>query len=341
MKQLRQHTLHILRHAAALPLLLAVLLLAGTHSTAHAQNIKRRGRLIKTETLRHEDTTSFDVVLDQRPNSPVPFFKVYRLINRTFHQINVYETVLEPVRERRAADEPFLQDTSAPIVVPNEFIRANPSTRTEALFDGPFPNETFNINGIRLTTDEQGCVPDAAQTLFALLDDLNTNVAEVAVSHPVHGTRVFTFTRLILRPAQQETPAYRQRDPKATLDILEALGIDFSSDGRPGRTTLDISCSLPENVAPGDLITLRADVTNTGNATAGNVILCSFSREPWLDSKLFYIGNLAPGQTRSFSRTLRVENGNATTIAGALAAWDTLQAHPHEAHLFTIRRTRP
>ena len=340
MKQPRQ--LHrALRHAAALPLLLAVLLLVATHSAAHAQNVKRRGRLIKTETIRHEDTTSFDVVLEQRPNAPVPFFKIYRLINRTFHQINVYETVLEPIRERRDADEPFLQDTSAPIVIPNEFIRANPTTRTETLFGGSFPNETFNINGLRLTTDEQGCVPDASQTLFALLDDLNTNVAEVAVSHPVHGTRVFTFTRLILRPAQQETPAYRQRDPKATLDILEALDLDFSSTGRPGRTSLSISCSLPETAAPGDLITLRADVTNTGNATAGNVILCSFSREPWLDTKLFYIGNLAPGQTRSFSRILRVADGNATTIAGALAAWDTLQAHPHETHLFTIRRTRP
>lgn len=320
---------------------LAVCLFLAASWTLNAQipPHKRRGKLLNTEVVKVQDQTSFDVVLEQRQNAPFPYFKVYKIINRTVHLINVYETVLFLPRET-ALNQPFEMDQNEPTVVPNEFIRANPSLRHETVFNGPFANETFNFNGVKLTTDQHGCAADSTHLLFTLLDDLNHNATDIAVSHPEYGTKTFSFTRLVLRPPMQETPAYRVRDPRATMDVLEAMGLDFSTTAKAGKTPLSITCNAPANVVPGELISLTVSVTNTGDKLAGNVILCSFSRETWLDGKLFYIGNLQPGQTRSFSRLAVVGDNLPTTITAAIASWDTFQANPKNACFVTMQRQR-
>ena len=99
---------------------------------------------------------------------------------------------------------------------------------------------------------------------------------------------------------------------------------------------LDVQCSLPAYVIPGETLEVTVTVSNPATTAVGNLILGTFSRDDWLDGKLFYIGYLGPGEKRSFMRLFQVpKNPSSTTSHVELVSWDIVRAQPDRSHHFS------
>lgn len=307
------------------------LLLCLALSPTYAQKIKRKGRFLHTEIEGYEDATAFKATLYTYPNSSFPVFKLVKLTKRTIREIKVFETVIDTINQN-PNQKHHIHSFKDLIVVPNEFIKDNPTTREEIIVEGPFANTTFTIDGVSMTTDAQGHVADTSQRLLRRFDDLTQNSINIDISHPKYGSYQLEVTRLILKPEEDMLPEYKKEDPKATLDILEGMGIDSSIPSNPGANPLDVITKLPQNIKPGDLFPITVAVTNNGNKITGNLIICTFSRENWLDGKLFYFGNIQPGQSKSFVRLVKAPDAFKTKQTHVtFASWDTVKAQPDNA----------
>ena len=318
----------------ALPFILLIGFLADPCMAA--DRIKRKGRFLHTEIENFEDVTSFSVVLVPNTHDDNLKFKFTRLIKRTIHEIKVYEMVLDNVNN--AKDNETLEFNPQKLtVIPDEFAKEDPSVREEILNVGPFKNTKFIIEGEEVTTDKEGFAYITQQTILNRFDDFMLNTLDITISHAEGGEQKLTLSRLLFMPEEDITPAYKKLNPQATLDILEGLGLNFKHTGRAGRTTLAITCDLPETITKNAALTIKVTVTNTGKALAGNLILSTFSRESWIDGKLFYIGALAPGETRSFSRVITVPESFPTSKTHvAISAWDTCMPHPEVTRTFSL-----
>lgn len=318
-------------------LVLTFVLLAGLLALpCQAERIKRKGRFLHTEIENYEDAIGFSAVLIPNTQGDNLQFKFTRLIQRTIHEIKVYEMVLDNVNNAQSKNTLDF-NAIAPTVVPNEFAKEDPSVRKETLNAGPFKNAKFIIEGEEVMTDKEGQAFITRQTILEKFDDFMLNTLDITISHAEAGEQKLTLSRYLFMKDEDITPDYKRLNPQATLDILEGLGLNFKQDGRPGRTTLSIKCIHPDTCKPNAILPIKVIVTNTGKALAGNLLLSTFSRENWIDGKLFYIGALLPGETRSFTRSITVpETLSAGKTCIAISAWDTCMPHPEANQYFSI-----
>ncbi|MBP5640753.1 MAG: hypothetical protein J6X55_14830 [Victivallales bacterium] len=323
---------YILPYRLATIIAFALLLCTGD---LFADNFKRKGRFLQTEVEKYEDATSFDVTLAISKETSFPVFKIHKLNVRTIHEVKIFETVIDTINTKQS--EGNLRDYRNLKVVPNEFIKDDRSTRQETVYVGAMANTPFTIDGIPVLTDANGLIVDTKQFWLDKFDDLSLNSITVTVEHAAYGKRSVLLTRLILRQPEKIMPEYRKKDSKSTLDILEGMGLDFTLLPNTTLNPVTFKCTLPDKCLFGDAFTITVEAHNTTGKASGNLFLCTFSRDKWLDGKLFYIGNLLPGQKRTFTRLIMVPNDIKTDAAHlVISSWDTNKAHPETAQEFTI-----
>ena len=319
-----------------LHILLACLLTVAAANLTAQTTFKRRGRFVKEEIEKTEEQPSYSVTLEQTTGS-IPVILVKKQTILTLHTVRMYETVLE-VASLDNANGPVYREQVEPQVVPGELMAGERNIRTE-YSDGPvFANETFKIENIEYTTDEDGHIKDLHQKLLAPFDDLSRNSFEITIKHAKLGDRKIIITRDLLKKPTSVQKAVAD-DALPTYDILSSMGLDFTQLRQNGKDGLVISYNVPENVKAGEVVKITIEVANNGTLPIGTLIVRSFSREPWLSGKFFYFGNLAPGKKAAFTRELTVPEKTWTEISHvAFAEWDLLGNQPEKTQTFRINR---
>ena len=316
-------------------LLAGLLTFAATQASAQTK-FKRRGRFVEEQLERKEEAPSYAVGLEKTTGSlPVLAFRKQTI--QTFHMVKMYETILE-VATLDDTKGSVYRERVEPQVVPGELMAGERFTKTETIDAGPFANETFRIGDIEITTDKDGLVVDTHQRLLAPFDQIAHNSAEIKVTHATMGEKKIVITRDLLK---KPTAVQKAVDAEAlpTYDVLESLGLDFTQLRQNGKDGLVISYKVPESVKAGETVKITIDIANHGTLPIGTVLVRAFSREPWLNGKLFYFGNIAPGKKASFTREIVVPDDKRTEVSHvAFAEWNLLGNQPEKTQTFKITR---
>ena len=305
---------------------------------AYSDNIKRKGRFIRSEVEKVDESTSFMVTLAISEATSFPVIKIHKMNLRTIHEVKIFETVVDTINNQADGN---LRDYRNLLVLPDEFIKDDRTTREETRYEGPFKDTPFTIDGVPVVTDAKGLVVDSKQQWLAKFDDLSTNSQKITVEHASYGKQEVVLTRFILRPLEPVQPEFKKYDKGSTLDVLEGMGHDFSVTSNTTLSAVDFKCDVPDKCVSGDVFAITVEATNNTDKISGNLFFCTFSRDNWLDGKLFYIGNLQPGQKRSFTRLFKVPNDLRTDASDVvISSWDTNKAHPEAAKHFLIKTSR-
>ena len=316
-------------------LLACLLTVAATQASAQTK-FKRRGRFVEEQIEKKEEAPSYAVALEQTTGSlPVLAFRKQTI--QTLHMVKMYETIVE-VATLDNAKGPVYREKVEPEVVQGELMPGERYTNTKTIDGEPFANETFQIGGIDYTTDKDGRVTDVHQKLLAPFDPIAHNTTEIVVTHAKLGEKKIAITRDLLKKPTAVRKAVDENAPPA-YDLLESLGLDFTQLRQNGKDGLIISYKVPESVKAGEIAKVKIDVANHGTLPIGTVLIRTFSREPWLDGKFFYFGNIAPGKTATFTREFTVPEKTTTEVSHvAFSVWNLLGSQPEKNQTFKIVR---
>ncbi|NMA20605.1 MAG: hypothetical protein GX927_08495 [Lentisphaerae bacterium] len=292
---------------------------------------KCRGNFLRTEIRKTETREQYDCALKTVTTSfPCLHFK--RQMHFTYHETRIYEA-LERIVTEGDSNAPKTTGSSQYRLLPGEFWEGESSVRTEIKEAGPFVNETFLINGKAMQTDAEGNIFADTQSgldILEFFDNLNTRQLDLEIEHVMLGTRKLTLFRTMPRRAKTDE---KNLDEDTTNDILVAFNLDFYQRmTEPERQKLKVEYFLntPE-IEPGKPFTMIIKVSNQGARDTSCLIGRTFSREPWLNGKLFYFGAIAPGATQIFSRTFQPDAGlKVDRCFAALAfsdSWGELPQH--------------
>ncbi len=277
---------------------------------------KRRGRMIRTDVERTETTSSFRWSLSPSPDSrPRLFFEEVSLI--TLHKVNIHQVVVELPADAEANPAGIEYR-----VVPGETMKGETFTVQHSQIAGPLAQETFLVNDVPMTTDEAGVAIDENQTLLRLFDDLSTTEVTVRAHHARLGSVLLPLTRNIMKRyvAGDKPPANL-----AQTDVLASLGLDFVPKRTGGRQGVTMSAKVPESIRAGEPFDIALTVSNQGDMATSSLLGRTFSRFPWLHGRLFYIGGVEPGQSRTFTRRFIVPaDAKGGTVFGGLGFWDIM-----------------
>lgn len=320
----------------SLHILLACLLaFAATQASAQTK-FKRRGRFVQEQVEKKEEAPGYAVMLDQTTGSlPVLAFRKQTI--QTIHTVKMYETILEFATLDDGKSSVY-RERVEPQVVPGELMAGERLTHTEIIDGDPFAMEEFTIDGIAYKTDKDGRITDVHQRLLDPFDQIARNSTEIVVTHATLGERKIILTRVLLKKPMAVQKAVDENAPPV-YDILSSLGLDFTQLRQNGNEGLVISYKVPEAVKAGETVNITVDIANHGTLPIGTVLVRTFSREPWLDGKLFYFGNIEPGKTASFTRETVVPDNSRTEVSHlAFATWNLLGNQPEKTQTFKIIR---
>lgn len=243
-----------------------------------------------------------------------PAFVLKKIEHKTLTEVKIYETLLRiftPGQDEnqgtydyeRLAGETWEGETNQRIVTQDA---------------GPLANTDVIINGILLKTDKDGTVIDSNSELSILdkFDDLGMRQFDFTIDVPAFQPITFTMTRTM----PQRRPSDEMRiEEDEDFELLLAYGLDFAlSKKKPEQDELLCKATLPKDFAvatAGKFFPLTVTVTNSGETQTSCLIARSFSRIPGLNGKLFYFGAIHPGETKSFTRIVRVDENEKSNSA--------------------------
>jgi len=176
--------------------------------------------------------------------------------------------------------------------VPDQtFERAGPE-REERRDTGLLAGVTATINGETAILGADGCWPAGRELLlrqFDLLEPGRPMKIVLRCTVAGRGEHALEVTRCGLF---------------AALDVNWKVAANYSPRGL--RIQVDTQPAPPR---PGVPLVIRAQVTNLGNVPAVQVWGRLFSRQPWLDGRAFYFGQVPPGSRVVMERTVQVPAG--------------------------------
>ena len=121
---------------------------------------------------------------------------------------------------------------------------------------------------------------------------------------------------------QEEHPIPGVQRPNS-IDILEAMGMDFTRDLTPSAEKFSASVKFPNKAETDSFHPITVTVTNDEDKPIRNLIGCIFSSDATLNGKLFYFGKLSPGKSLSFSRVLQMPSREGDCFF-TIAFWSIL-----------------
>jgi carboxyl-terminal processing protease len=98
------------------------------------------------------------------------------------------------------------------------------------------------------------------------------------------------------------------------------VGIDWSACANPAQAAVDVRLAVGDDdvLDAGRMEAIRVEVTNRGSASLCQVVAVAESGNAVLDGSEFYVGRIAPGETRGFETRVRLHDGYPTETAGVV-----------------------
>ncbi len=238
------------------------------------------GKLLRTERLSSEQSRYLEAkFIGIRDNNLA--FEILEFERVLITELPIYEKV-KVTRQRNNNDDRGVREPIA-----GEFIEGEPEEREEIHDVGPASNVAFTVLDHPYTANENGIVIDTDQIILEQFEDRKVRGLSLMFANAELGLCVTELSR---------------------TELYEHFGIDFSSTrpSHPEHISLQGEWDR-ESYAPGDTARLTVHVGNT-SASLGiyRVLGMSMSRWPWLDSRIFYVGNVQPSLTQTFTRIFRV-----------------------------------
>ncbi|MFA6931021.1 MAG: hypothetical protein WCT05_11900 [Lentisphaeria bacterium] len=266
---------------------------------------KSRGNFLRTEIRKTEKSEQYVCTLKPGADS-FPCLQFKRQYYYTYHEVRIYE-MLEQINAEGDDNTPKTTGSYQFRLLPGEFWEGEKNIRNEIKEDGFFANDTFLINGKALQTDEQGIIVANAKSGLDILDffdNLNKRQLDLDIEHALLGNRKLSIYRTMPRRPKTDE---KNLDEESLNDLLVAFNLDFyQRTSEPERQKLKVEYFLNTlEIQPGMLFTIIVKITNAGMRETSCLLGRTFSRESWLNGKLFYFGAIAPGNTQIFSRTFQ------------------------------------
>lgn len=168
-------------------------------------------------------------------------------------------------------------------LVRGEVVKGPVEAREEIITLGPLPRQRIRYDDVTVETDDNGMFIDVDQEILSKFDDLTITRHKFTIHNLKYGDCEVVLTR---------------------RDLNEKFGINYevreTSDVRRLAKTATWDRT---SYRRGDVAELTVTLTNEGD-TGGVYRLLgrSVSRWRWLDGKMFYAGDLGPGETLTMVR---------------------------------------
>ncbi|MCQ2396367.1 MAG: hypothetical protein MJ106_01565 [Lentisphaeria bacterium] len=281
----------------------------------HTARVTRcRGTYLRTEI---RDTSSeyalqaeIKIVGDDRQ----PAFVLKKIEHKTLTEVRIYEALLRIFTPGKDDDHGTYDYER----LDGETWEGESNQRVITQDAGPLADTDVMVNGILLKTDANGIIHDTENQLNILdkFDDLGIRLFDFTIDVPGFDPINIPLTRTM--PQRRQSDEMRiEEDEK--FEILLAYGLDFAlSKKKPEQDALQCKATLPKDFAfatAGEAFPLTITVTNSGETQTSCLVARSFSRIDGLDGKLFYFGAIQPGETKSFTRILRVDENEKSNAA--------------------------
>lgn len=265
---------------------------------------KCRGNYLRTEIRKTEKREQYACAL-LPVNSFFPCLQFKRQLYFTYHEVRIYET-LERINLEADSNAAKTTGSYQFRLLPGEFWEGESNLRNEVKDNGFFANEAFLINGKALQTDDQGVIVADHKSGLEILeyfDNLNKRQLDLDIEHVTLSNRKLTVTRMMPRRPKTDE---KTLDEDAVNDLLVAFNLDFfQRSSEPERQNLKVEYFLNTlDIVPGTPFNIIIKISNGGTRETSCLLGRLFSREPWLNGKLFYFGAVPPGKTQIFSRTV-------------------------------------
>ncbi|NLZ59796.1 MAG: hypothetical protein GX901_03955 [Lentisphaerae bacterium] len=263
---------------------------------------KCRGNFLRSELRKTEKQELYLCTLSSRRDS-FPSLFLRRQLKMTYHEVQIYETLERTLLE---ADEAALKTVTSYQykLLPGELWEGETLMRQETVEAGPFANEGFLVDGKLLHSDQQGIIKadySSGLRILEYFDDFSKRELELRIEHGGLGSQTLTIFRSMPKRPQSDE---RNLDEDYGNELLSSMKLDFlQRSGEPERQKLRVECffSCPE-IEPGKDYAVTITVSNQGDKESSCLLARSFSRQSWLNGRLFYLGAIAPGKSLSFTR---------------------------------------
>ncbi len=297
---------------------------------------RRKGKLLRTEVRKTDTASDFTCAL-KKTEGYLPCLTLRRRTVLTHHEVKVFEALREVRKEEPKDAGPIPHASLSYEVIPGETIEGEETLRTEEIDKGPLANAEITVQGVAGKTDAEGLYIDGEQHLLNLFDDMKTRSLTIKVTHGELGEQLMNITRELIIPIDSQIVATQEH----TTDIIKSLGLDFVQQKAPSHDGLILSVRVPEKIHPGERISIMVTVENQGSKLASNLLARSFSREAWLNGRLFYFGTVQPNSKQSFTRIFRVpEQLPNNACFATIASWDVLGPLPKQQQHFGLMVAR-
>lgn len=243
-----------------------------------------------------------------------PVFALKKIEHRTITEVRIYEALLRIFTPGKDDDHGTYDYER----LEGETWEGESTQRVVTQDAGPLADTDVIVNGILLRTDKSGYVIDAKNELDILnrFDDLGMRQCDFTIDVPGFQPIEITMTRTM--PQRRQSDEMRiEEDEK--FELLLAYGLDFAlSKKKPEQDELQCKAVLPKDFAfatAGKFFPLTVTVTNSGETQTSCLIARTFSRIQGLNGKLFYFGAIQAGETKSFTRIVRVDENEKSNSA--------------------------
>lgn len=265
-----------------------------------------KGTYLRTDIRGSQSEYSIQAVVTVKGESNQPSFMLKKIEHRTLTEVKIYEALLRIFTPGEDEDHGTYDYER----LNGETWEGETTERTITQEAGPLANTDVIINGLFLKTDEDGLIRDPENKLDILqkFDDLSTRQFDFIIDVPSFAPIEVSLTRTM--PQRRESDEMRIEEDE-NHELLLAYALDFRlSKKKPEQDKLVCKAFLPENfksTKAGSFFPITVTVKNDGDTQTSCLIARSFSRIKGLNGKLFYFGAIQPGETKSFTRIVKID----------------------------------
>lgn len=292
---------------------------------------KSRGNFIRTEIRKTEKREQFSCALSSNSDS-IPCLLFTRQILVTYFEVPIYET-LERIMLERDDKAPKGPGSYHYRLIPGELWEGELTQREELQDAGVFSEENFVVNGVLLKTDKEAKIYADQKSELGILeffDNINKRRMELEIEHASLGSKTIEIYRIMPRQTQSDD---RKADETADSDILCAMNIDFYQRSfEPERNKLKVEYFIStDEIKAGSTFSIMFKITNNGTTETSCLLGRSFSREAWLNGKLYYFGAIEAGKSKIFNRVFSADEilktKNCYMLFALSDSWGELPKH--------------
>ena len=194
--------------------------------------------------------------------------------------------IFEKLKVVREKDD--FNDSGQQELIPGETIMGQPEIREEIIELGPLVQENFRYFDVIYRTDNNGILVDREQVILGQFENLRDQSVRIQFKSDTVKIPELELTR---------------------KELYSQFGIryDIVKKSHPENLKFEARWNK-SSYAPGEVAELDIIVENSGNPEENifRLLARSISRWPWLDGKMYYLGDLKAGEKKQLLRIFRI-----------------------------------